>query len=421
MAKKFYGFLAVALGLSVCAAAPMLAQRGGGRGGAQTNLPDGEGKQMVQTLCGGCHSLNNITQGWGYDKQGWDELIASMVALPPDTRNQISTYLGEHFSAKTRPPTVIVPGTAKVDIKEWLVPSLGSRPHDPEPGPDGTIWWTGMYANVLGRFDPKTGEFKEYHATTPASGPHGLEFDQRGNLWFTANSKGYIGKLDPKTGNVTEYKMPEDVRDPHTPLFAPNGMLFFTAQNSNTVGRIDPKTGEIKVVKTPTERSNPYGMVFTTKGIPFVCDFGTNKIIRIDPDTLAIQEYTLPNAESRPRRIAISPDDVIWYADYSRGYLGRLDPASGKMSEWASPSGPKSQPYGITYLNGAIWYVESAIKPNVLVRFDMKTEKFQSWIIPGGGGVVRNIKSTPDGKIVMAESGVNKIALVEIGASGKSQ
>src|SRR5207253_3026339 len=31
-----------------------------------------------------------------------------------------------------------------------------------------------------------------------------------------------------------------------------------------------------------------------------------------------------------------------------------------------------------------------------------------------------HIKSTPDGKIVMAESGVNKIALVEIGGSGKS-
>jgi virginiamycin B lyase len=192
-------------------------------------------------------------------------------------------------------------------------------------------------------------------------------------------------------------------------------MLFFTAQNSNYVGRLNPKTGEIKVVKTPTDRANPYGMVMSSKAIPFVCDFGTNKIIRIDPDTMAIKEYELPNPESRPRRIAISPDDILWYSDYSRGYLGRLDPNTGKVTEWPSPSGPKSQPYGITYLNGAIWYVESAIKPNVLVRFDIKTEKFQSWIVPGGGGVVRNIKATDDGKIVMAESGVNKIALVEVG------
>src|SRR5258706_3282746 len=163
-------------------------------------------------------------------------------------------------------------------------------------------------------------------------------------------------------------------------------------------------------------------MVFQTKGVPFVCDSGTNKIIEINPDTLAIKEYPLPNADSRPRRIAISPDDVIWYADYSRGYLGRLDPKTGQVSEWPSPSGRKSQPYGITYQSGAIWYVESAIKPNVLVRFDLATQKFQSWIIPGGGGVVRNIKTTDDGKnIVMAESGVNKIALVEIGGAAGSR
>jgi virginiamycin B lyase len=162
-------------------------------------------------------------------------------------------------------------------------------------------------------------------------------------------------------------------------------------------------------------------VVITTGGVPFICDFGTNKIISVDPATMAIKEYELPDAASRPRRIAITRDDIIWYADYSRGYLGRLDPKTGKVSEWPSPSGPKSQPYGITALNGAIWYVESAIKPNVLVRFDIKTEKFQSWIIPGGGGVVRNIKTTSDGKIVMAESGVNKIALVEVGSASKSQ
>src|SRR3989449_109397 len=311
---------------------------------------------------------------------------------------------------------LVVPGAMSVSFKEWNVPTLGSRPHDPEPGPGGTIWWTGMFANVLGRLDPKTNEMKEYHATTAASGPHGLAFDKDGYLWFTANAKGYVGKLDPKTGDVVEYKLPEDVRDPHTPLIAPSGTVFFTAQGANYIGRINPKTGEIKVQKTPTERANPYGMVFTSKGTPFVCDFGTNKIIEFDPETLAIKEYELPNSESRPRRIAISPDDIIWYADYSRGYLGRLDPKTGKVTDWPSPSGPRSQPYGITYLNGAIWYVESAIRPNVLVRFDIKTEKFQSWTIPGGGGVVRNMKSTRDGNLVIAESGVNKVGLVLVGS-----
>jgi virginiamycin B lyase len=394
--------------------------RGQGRGQAFA-LPDGPGKETVQAQCTKCHGLGLIGNSGGFTRRGWEELFGTMVVLPDGQKAEVAEYLARNFPEQPRPAPVVIPGPVNVSIKEWNVPTLGSRPHDPEPGPDGSIWWTGMFANVLGRFNPKTGEFKEYPAKTPGSGPHGLELDKDGNLWFTANLKGYIGKLDPKTGEITEYKLPDDVRDPHTPLFAPNGMLFFTAQNSNYIGRLNPSNGEIKVVKTPTERANPYGMVMSSKAIPFVCDFNTNKIIRIDPITLAIKEYELPSPESRPRRIAISPDDIIWYADYSRGYLGRLDPNTGKVTEWASPSGPKSQPYGITYLSGAIWYVESAIRPNVLVRFDIKSEKFQSWIIPGGGGVVRNIKTTADGKIAMAESGVNKIALVEVGSSGKTQ
>jgi virginiamycin B lyase len=418
----------VAIVFVACFCSVFILSGGGARGqgrdqgrGQTTVLPDGPGKDTVQAQCTKCHALGLIPRAGGYTRQGWEELFSTMVSLPKDQSAEVAEYLAKNFPEQPRPPAVVIPGSVTVSIKEWAVPSLGSRPHDPEPGPGGTIWWTGMFANVLGRFDPRTGEFKEYPAKTPGSGPHGLTFDRDGNLWFTANSKGYIGKLDPKTGNITEYKLPEEVRDPHTPLFDQKGILWFTAQNANTVGRLDPKTGDIKVVTTPTPRANPYGVVITSSGVPFICDFGTNKIISVDPATMAIKEYELPDAASRPRRIAITRDDIIWYADYSRGYLGRLDPKTGKVSEWPSPSGPKSQPYGITALNGAIWYVESAIKPNVLVRFDIKTEKFQSWIIPGGGGVVRNIKSTGDGKIVMAESGVNKIALVEVGGAGKSQ
>ena len=54
------------------------------------------------------------------------------------------------------------------------------------------------------------------------------------------------------------------------------------------------------------------------------------------------------------------------------------------------------------------------MKPNTVVRFDPKTEKFQTWTIPSGGGVVRNVSVTPDGNLAMACSGVNRVALVEI-------
>jgi virginiamycin B lyase len=390
---------------------------------APPQLPDGDGKEIVQKACVSCHALSTVTNA-GHNRVGWSSVLHMMVnAGAPVSKDQIGVvteYLAKNFPEKPAPEAVVIPGSVEVSIKEWQVPTQGSRPHDPAFAPDGSVWYTGQMANVLGRFDPKTQQFKEYPLKTPDSGPHGLVPDKDGNIWFTANFKGYIGKLDPKTGGVTEYPMPDPkASDPHTLLFAPNGNIYFTVQGANMVGRLNPKTGEVKVVSSPTLKSNPYGMVISSKGVPFFVEFGSNKVASLDPDTLAIHEYVLPNVDSRPRRVAITPDDVIWYSDYSRGYLGRLDPKTGKATEWASPGGPRSQPYGITAVGAVIWYSESNTKPNTVVRFDPNTEKFQTWIIPSGGGVVRNMVPTPDGNLWLACSGVNGIAFVEVKKNNK--
>jgi virginiamycin B lyase len=129
---------------------------------------------------------------------------------------------------------------------------------------------------------------------------------------------------------------------------------------------------------------------------------------------MGIREYVLPHADSRPRRLAIARDGDIFYTDYSRGSLGRLDPRTGDVTEWPSPGGPKSLPYGIVARGDAIWYSESGVKPNTLVRFDLHTHKFQTWAIPSGGGVVRNMVVAPDGELALALSGVNGVALVKV-------
>jgi len=307
-------------------------------------------------------------------------------------------------------------GTLSVTIKEYEVPTPKSRPHDPALAPDGSLWYTGQAANKLGRLDPKTGEFKEYPLKTPGSGPHGLVADQQGNIWFTAISGGYVGKLDPKTGEVTEYRAPGDTEiDPHTPAFDHDGILWFTNEETNYIGRLDPKTGKMTLAKLPTPKAVPYGIVILPNNTPMFCEFGTNKLATIDPRTMAIHEYTLPANSARPRRLALAPDGTVFYTDYARGYLGHFDPAAGKLlKEWTSPGGADSEPYGIAVTKvGDVWYSESGVKPNTLVRFDPRTESFGKEPIPSGGGVVRNMVATPDGHLYLACSGVNKVAVVD--------
>jgi virginiamycin B lyase len=379
--------------------------------------PEGPSKARFAETCDGCHDINRVRVG--YTAEGWLSVVRMMqnvnAPVPAEEWGAMTDYLIKNFPERSRPPASIIDGPVKADIRMWDVPTLGSRPHDPLAARDSSIWWTGQLANKLGRLDPKTGAIREYTLKSPLTGPHGLAEDKSGNIWFTGNSAALIGKLDPSTGLVTEYPLPDPgAKDPHTLNFDQSGILWFTVQQANMIGRLDPATGAIKLVTSPTPKSRPYGLKISAQGVPVVVEFGTNKIAAIDPQTMAIKEYALPNPAARPRRLAIDPDGMVWYADFSRGYLGRLDLATGDVKEWPSPSGAKSEPYGIVFTNKAVWYSESAAKPNTIVRFDPVTEKFQSWAIPGGGDIVRNMDVAPDGNPVIADSLTNQVGLVDI-------
>ncbi len=404
---------AVAVFLLVAQSAPVQGQRGG-----QVQLPAGSGMELVSTTCAACHGLNLIANSPGYTQEEWVHVFSSMVEVPNDQRDVMAGYLAEHFPEKPDAlQAVVVDGPVNVNFRDWVAPTLGQRPHDPLAARDGSIWWTGQHQSLLGRVDPASGEIKEYPLETADSGPHGLVEDADGKIWYTGINVQEIGALDPSTGAVTEYKITEPgVRGPHTPIFDQDGTLFFTLQSGH-VGRLVPSTGEMTVAKTPTDGTYPYGIQVNSQGVPWYVDFRGNRVGSVDPDTMEITEYTLPNPDTRPRRIALTPDDAVWYSDYSRGYLGRYDPATGETQEWASPGGPDSRPYGIATVGDVIWYSESALKPNTLVRFDSNTETFQTWVIPAGGGVVRNMMASDEGNLVLAESARNRVTLVEVGGN----
>jgi virginiamycin B lyase len=382
-----------------------------GQGMQPAALPDGPGKNLVEGICVACHQTNLITGSTGYTQEDWHYLIGRMINLSEPIADQISGYLAANFPPTTGREPVLVSGDSTVTFKEWIPPTLGQRPRDPFQAADGTIWWAGMYGSLIGRLDPSTGEFKEYRLD-PNAQPHGIAMDADGNIWYTGNGNGTVGMLDPESGEIEVYPMPDPAaRDPHTPLFDSDGNLWFTLQQSNMLGRLVPETGEVRLISMPTERARPYGIKEDSKGWLWIAYNGSNKIARVDRDTWEVREYPTPTPESRIRRLALTSDDMIWYVDSARGYLGRLNPETGEIKTWPSPSGPKSHPYAIEVVNDVIYYNESYQRPDALVRFDPKTEQFQSWAIPSGIGIVRHMNATPDGNIVIHQSSTNTVGL----------
>jgi virginiamycin B lyase len=386
--------------------------------GQPTQLPEGDGKPLVQGVCTTCHETNLITRSSGYSREGWRELIQTMMNLSGTSAGEtISKYLATHFPAGTQLKPNLVRGETSITFREWTTPTLGQRTRDPVEAPDGSIWWAGMWANLIGRINPRTGEVTEYTLPENAK-PHTVTPDEQGNIWYTGNSNATIGKLDPRTGMITEFKMPDPAaRDPHTAVFDKKGNLWFTLQNSNMVGRLVPATGEIKLASLPTPKSRPYGINVSADGSPWVACNGSNCLVRIDPETLAIKEYRLPDPKTTVRRLDFASDGMIWYVNSSLGRLGRLDPKTGQSKEWPSPSGPRSHPYAIAVVNGIVWYNESGQRPDTLVRFDPTTERFQSWAIPSGGvyaGIVRHMRPTRDGNLLIHQSSTNRVILVTL-------
>ncbi len=405
---RSYVFSVLTVAMFFCLAVAVPAQAQEARGGQPDLLPAGAGQELVQSQCTLCHGLNQIANSAGYDKDDWDMLVGTMVALPDAQANTVAQYLADHFPEQPGRRPTLVSGDASIEIKEWMVPTLGQRSRDPVEAPDGSIWWTGMWASLAGRLDPETGEMEEFRLP-PASKPHTIVPDVDGNIWYTGNSNATVGKLDPRTGVITEYET--EARDPHSATFHPNGRLFFTAQGAGMLGRLSPETGEITEIQT---EPRPYGIQVGPDGTLWVAYNGTNKIGALNPETMAVRYYEVPNEESRIRRLGLTSDGMVWYGNSTQGRIGRLNPETGEIREWDSPSGPDSHPYAFTVIDDVIWYNESGMRPDALVRFDPETEKFQSWEIPSGIGIVRNFWVTEAGNLLIHQTSSNRIGLVEI-------
>lgn len=391
--------------LALCAALP-----------ARAELPDGEGREMVEATCGACHNTRFIENSLGYSEDGWRELIATMIDLEgTEALDEIVSYLGTHYPEDVRRTAVDVDGPMVVEFREWVSPTLGQRTRDPVEAPDGSIWWSGMWADLVGRADPATGEITEFPLPAGARA-HTVTADAEGMIWYTGNGNATMGRLDPATGEVTEFAMPDPAaRDPHSAIVDAEGIVWFTLQQSNMIGRLDPDSGEVRLVTVGTERARPYGIKLSPEGVPWVAANGANLLLRVDPGTMAVEEHPLLEEGTTVRRLDFASDGTIWYVNSSLGRLGHYDPATRTAREWPSPSGEGSHPYALAVIDDVVWYNESGVRPDMLVRFDPADESFQSWPIPSGGvhaGIVRHMRPTRDGGLLIHQSATNRVLKV---------
>ena len=70
------------------------------------NLPGGEGKEVVEKVCAGCHDLDPITSSVGGTREDWDMVVQSMIAMgaeiKPEQAALITNYLAQNFPPRPK-------------------------------------------------------------------------------------------------------------------------------------------------------------------------------------------------------------------------------------------------------------------------------------------------------------------------------
>lgn len=103
--RRLTGALFLASFFSVLSTLPAEAAlwRQEGQNGA---LPEGDGRELVESLCTQCHSLNMVT-AQKKNKREWEQVINRMVSsgmeVTPEDADMIAGYLADHFGPESKP------------------------------------------------------------------------------------------------------------------------------------------------------------------------------------------------------------------------------------------------------------------------------------------------------------------------------
>ena len=308
--------LALTTAMLLPLALPAVAQQQPG-----ADFPGAPESKWSSNLCGGCHDINRLKIG--YTPEGWRTVMRMMqnmeVAGSEGSGRDRHRVSDQGFPERPRPAANIIDGPVQVSIKQWPVPTPGSRPHDPRATTDGSIWYTGQLAGVLGRLDPEHRPDQGIPAQDAAHRPaRPCRGQGRQHLVHRQQHRHHRqARSEDRRSHGISAARSEARRSAHAQLRPERHPVVHRAAGQHR-RPARPEDRRDQARHPADAESRPYGIVINSKGIPLFVEFGTNKVATIDPKTMAIKEYTLPDPAARPRRLALEADDVVWYADFAR-------------------------------------------------------------------------------------------------------
>lgn len=431
--------------------------------------------------CNYCHQVGNATTRIPRSHEQWmatlDKMESGLMALlSASEKATIADVLTRGFDGKpvkAYQSYGASPALARGKVKEWLVGDGFSFIHDAMVATDGRVYGTDEGHDLLWMLDRTTGKIEKYalpDSDLPRGGlfsglnmpigvfsgkhgPHSMAETSDGRIWLTNALSSTIMAFDPKAKTFKTFEVGHDAIYPHTIRADKNDVLWFTCAASNQVGRFDTKTEQMTVMRLPangfirwtsqelfptlirvgswfpyqslhlnvsthkifgaTVLPFPYGIdINPNDGSVWYAKLYANIIGRIDPETLAIKEWETPMLG--PRRPRFSADGILWIPAFDDGGLMRFDPKTETFETFKIPAvgeGEYETPYALAVDQGSgeVWM--SANNSDRVVRFSPGTKTFMSYPSPTRVTVLRDFSFGPDGAVCSSSSNLPSYAI----------
>ncbi len=345
-----------------------------------TSMPGSDEDKRPLIECMSCHTLERVVTSH-YTSDEFVDVLRRMANYannttqahiqlrveqrdPPEARlRKLADYLAS-INQSTGPrawplKTFARPkGRAtRVVITEYALPRATIAPHDVRVDRNGDVWYSDFTENVLGRFDPRTGDLSEFAYPLFKQAPTGsldLEPDAGGDLWLALMFQGGLAKFDTRSKTFRFYPVPSALDDKamQQSMVMPwradvDGKVWTNDVARQTIMRVDLATGTYERIdpfaSSPKGSHAPYGMAADAQNNLWFMDFGGEAIGKIDAKTLRPTLYPTPTPLSRPRRVMLDGDE-LWFAEFAANKLAKFDIKTERFTEWPAPT-PHSYPY----------------------------------------------------------------------------
>jgi virginiamycin B lyase len=153
----------------------------------------------------------------------------------PATYGNVTGLNGDEWFTSFRDDGPIARVTKEGVLSKFSPPTKGKRQRL-QVDSDGVVWFSERVGNKIGRFDPKTETFKEFHLPGPSASPYAIGIDRNHMIWYSSHEQDTLNRLNPRTGEVTEYPFPHAEISMREFFIDSQGRMWYASSDNNKVG-----------------------------------------------------------------------------------------------------------------------------------------------------------------------------------------